>query len=117
MTSLPVIEEGLNGQKRPSSVHQPSSFISIEKGSLVEKEKDKDLEESLYYDSNKSLMVNSQIDIPESFKLTPIHKGGKRLGKTKVYSSNEHKQLKRENSAKKLGMQVLWTPSSAQNSI
>lgn len=109
MTSLPVIEEGLNGQKRPSSVHQPSSFISIERGSLLEK--DKDMEESLYYDSSKSLMENSQVDIPESFKLIPIHKGGKRLGKTKVYSSNEHKQLKRENSAKKVGMQVLWTPS------
>jgi hypothetical protein len=93
MSSLPVIEEGLNGQKRPSSVQQPSSFISIERGSLLEKEKD--MEESLYYESNKSLMDNSQMDIPESFKLIAIRKGGKRLGNTKVYSSNDHQQLKR----------------------
>lgn len=64
MSSLPVIEEGVNGQKRPSSVHQPSSFISIERSCLPEKEKDKDMDESLYYDSSKSLMENSQVEIP-----------------------------------------------------
>ena len=61
MSSLPVIEEGLNGQKRPTSVQHPSSFISIERANLLDKEKD--MEESLYIESNKSLMDNSQVDL------------------------------------------------------
>jgi hypothetical protein len=119
MSSLPVIEEGLTGHKRPSSVHQPSSFISLDRSSFIEKEKEKekDLEESLFYDSSKSLMENSQVELADSFKLVAIRKAGKRLGRAKVYSSQDNQQLKRENSAKKIGMQVLWTPASTTNSI
>lgn len=44
--SLPVIAEGAKGQRRPTSEYKPSSLLSIEK----------DMDESLFYESNKSVL-------------------------------------------------------------
>lgn len=46
VTSLPVIAEGAKGQRRPASEYKPSSLLSIEK----------DMDESLFYESNKSVL-------------------------------------------------------------
>lgn len=47
MSSLPIIEEGAKGMKRPVSEHKPSSFISLDKDK--EKEKEREMDESLFY--------------------------------------------------------------------
>lgn len=46
VSSLPIIDEGAKGQRRPISEYKPSSLLSIEK----------DLDESLFYESNKSIL-------------------------------------------------------------
>ena len=49
VSSLPVIAEGAKGPRRPTSEYKPSSLLSIEK----------DLEESLFCESNKSVLERS----------------------------------------------------------
>jgi hypothetical protein len=53
-------------------------------------EKEKDLEESLFFESNPSLMENSQVESKESFKYVNIRKAGKLLGRSKVYNSPDN---------------------------
>lgn len=89
VSSLPIIEEGSNVTKRPVSEHKSSSLLS-------DKEKNKDMTESLFLESNKSFIEkSSSISPSDSFKFISIRKEGKRVGKIKAFNASESPHLQR----------------------
>jgi hypothetical protein len=111
VNSLPIIEEGLKGHRRPASEHKISSFISA----------DRDMDESLFFENNKSQLENSNlsdsVDPSDSYKYITIRRGGKRFGKSRVFNSNDNQQLLRELAAKRLGLDLLWKEPTSPSSL